>query len=294
MGGRSVIRTLPYAWYADPAALRVEQDRIFARTWQYATRAELVTEPGTMTPTWAGTLPVLLVRGQDGELRGFVNVCRHRGHVLCEAADRRETIQCRYHAWTYDLDGSLRSAPRAEQEDAFDRGSISLVPVSVEAWGPFVFVNPDPDAEPLTEALGALPTLLADGGVDVGALRFHSRAESDEYACNWKVCAENFLECYHCAVAHPSLAKTLDVSQDAYVLQYDGALLSQFGPPSRLRRDRRAQRRRAPPARAPGLPLRGTARRRGVVQGRAVQRADLRPFGELLAAQRNRRGAFEA
>jgi choline monooxygenase len=225
------MRTLPYAWYADPAALRVEQDRIFARTWQYATRAELVTEPGTMTPTWAGTLPVLLVRGQDGELRGFVNVCRHRGHVLCEAADRRETIQCRYHAWTYDLDGSLRSAPRAEQEDAFDRGSISLVPVSAEAWGPFVFVNPDPDAEPLTEALGALPTLLADGGVDVGALRFHSRAESDEYACNWKVCAENFLECYHCAVAHPSLAKALDVSQDAYVLQHDGALLSQFGPP---------------------------------------------------------------
>ena len=184
-----------------------------------------------MTPAWAGSLPVLVVRGGDGELRGFVNVCRHRGHVLCEADARRETIQCRYHAWTYDLDGSLRSAPRAEQEEAFERASVTLAPVSVEAWGPFVFVNPDPEARPLAESLGALPTLLAEGGVEVDALRFHSRAESEEYACNWKVCAENFLECYHCAVAHPSLAKALDVSQDAYVLEHDGPLLSQFGPP---------------------------------------------------------------
>ena len=93
-----------------------------------------------------------------------------------------------------------------------------------------MFVNPDPDPEPLADALGELPRLLADGGVDVDALRFHSRAESDEYACNWKVCAENFLECYHCAVAHPSLAQALDVSQDAYVLEHQGTLLSQSGP----------------------------------------------------------------
>ena len=74
-------RTLPYAWYDDPAVLRVEQERIFARSWQYATRADAVTEPGSMTPAWAGSLPVLVVRAHDGRLRGFVNVCRHRGHV---------------------------------------------------------------------------------------------------------------------------------------------------------------------------------------------------------------------
>ena len=225
------IRTLPYAWYTDPAVLRVEQERIFARSWQYATRADLVAEPGSMTPAWAGSLPVLVVRGSDGELRAFVNVCRHRGHVLCQADAQLETIQCPYHAWTYDLDGTLRNAPRAEREDAFDRETLSLVPVSAEAWGPFVFVNPDRDAGPLASALGGLPRLLADGGVEIDRLRFHSRAESDEYACNWKVCAENFLECYHCAVAHPSLAKTLDVSQEAYVLEHEGTLLSQFGPP---------------------------------------------------------------
>jgi len=224
-------RTLPYAWYDDPAVLRVEQERIFARSWQYATRADVIAEPGSMAPAWAGSLPVLVVRPHDGQLRGFVNVCRHRGHVLCEANARRETIQCPYHAWTYGLDGALRSAPRAEREEAFDAAALSLVPVSVDAWGPFVFVNPDPSAAPLADSLGDLPRLLAEGGVDLDRLRFHSRAESDEYACNWKVCAENFLECYHCAVAHPSLARTLDVSEDAYVLEHDGTLLSQFGPP---------------------------------------------------------------
>ena len=211
--------------------LRVEQERIFARSWQYATRAELVTEPGSMTPAWAGTLPVLVVRGGGGELRAFVNVCRHRGHVLCQVDARRETIQCPYHAWTYYLDGSLRNAPRADRERAFDQETLSLVPVSAEAWGPFVFVNPGREPEPLASALGDLPRLLAEGGLDVDGLRFHSRTESDEYAANWKVCAENFLECYHCAVAHPSLAKTIDVSHDAYVLEHDGMRLSQFSPP---------------------------------------------------------------
>ena len=129
------------------------------------------------------------------------------------------------------FDGALRSAPRAEREEAFDSAALSLVPVSVDAWGPFVFVNPDPSAAPLVESLGALPRLLGEGGIDLDGLRFHSRAKSDEYAANWKICAENFLECYHCAVAHPSLAKTLDVSEDAYVLEHDGALASQFGPP---------------------------------------------------------------
>ncbi len=211
--------------------LRLEEERIFGRTWQYAARAEQVAEPGSMSPARAGSLPVVIVRDRDRVLRGFVNVCRHRGHVLCEADARRETIQCPYHAWTYDLDGALRSAPRAEREAAFERESISLVPVSVEAWGPFVFVNPNPGARPLAESLGKLPEMLADGGIDVDALRFHARAESDEYACNWKVCAENFLECYHCAVAHPSLVQALDVSPDAYRLETRGPLASQFGPP---------------------------------------------------------------
>jgi choline monooxygenase len=224
-------RTLPYDWYADPAVLRLEQERIFARSWHYAARLAQVAEPGQLTTASAGALPVLLVRARDGELRGFVNVCRHRGHPLCDGDARRETIQCPYHAWTYGLDGSLRSAPRSESEPGFDRAEQSLVPVSVDTWGPFVFVNADVDAAPLAEHLGDLPARLAEVGLDVDALRFHARDVADDYACNWKLCVENFLECYHCAVAHPSLTQALDVSPDAYALEAHGGVASQVGPP---------------------------------------------------------------
>ena len=224
-------RTLPYDWYADPAVLRLEQRHVFARSWQYAARLDQVAEPGRLTTAWAGSLPLVLARARDGELRGFVNVCRHRGHLLCDGDARREAIQCPYHAWTYGLDGSLRNAPRADREPGFDRDALGLVPVAVEVFGPFVFVNPDTGAAPLADALGDLPAHLAEGGIDVDALRFHSRAESDDYACNWKICVENFLECYHCSVAHPALAQVLDVSADAYALAAQGALASQFGRP---------------------------------------------------------------
>ena len=231
MAATGLTRTLPYDWYTDATVLRLEQERLFGRSWQYAARLDQVAEPGQLTTAWAGLIPVLLVRGRDGELRSFVNVCRHRGHLLCDGDARRETIQCPYHAWTYGLDGTLRSAPRADREPGFDRETLGLVPVSVDAFGPFVFVNPDPDPEPLVDALGALPTILAEGGIDVDALTFHKRAESDEYACNWKVCVENFLECYHCAVAHPSLTRAIDVSPDAYGLEIRDRLSTQIGPP---------------------------------------------------------------
>ena len=225
------LRTLPFDWYADAAVLRAEQELIFGRSWQYAARAEQVAAPGQLATAWAGSLPVVLARARDGVLRGFRNVCRHRGHVLCEGDARRESLQCPYHAWTYGLDGALRSAPRSDREPGFDRSQLGLVPVAVDEWGPFVFVNPDAEAAPLAEALGSLPDRLAEGGLDLDALRFHARAEGDEYACNWKVCVENFLECYHCAVAHPSLAKALDVSQDAYGLGTAGLVATQLGPP---------------------------------------------------------------
>ena len=225
------VRTLPYAWYHDATVLRLEQERLFSRSWQYAARLDQLAEPGRLTTAWAGSLPIVLTRARDGELRGFVNVCRHRGHVLCDGDAQRESIQCPYHAWTYGLDGTLRNAPRADREPRFDPEPLGLVPVSAASFGPFVFINADRDAEPLADALGELPELLAEGGIDVDGLTFHARAESDEFACNWKVCAENFLECYHCAVAHPSLAEAIDVSPDAYGLEIRGLLSSQTGPP---------------------------------------------------------------
>ena len=221
-------RTLPWSWYSDPAVARLEQEEIFSRSWQYAGHTGQVAETGSFVATRVGGLPVVVVRDRDDELRAFLNVCRHRGSLVCSGEGRRETLQCPYHAWTYGLDGSLLSAPRADREPGFDRSGLGLVQLSVDAWGPFVFVNPEPEAAPLADFLGELPALLRDGGVDLGTLSFSSRAEG-EYDANWKVCTENFLECYHCSVAHPTFSKAIDVAADRYDLETRPGLLSQFG-----------------------------------------------------------------
>ena len=223
-------RTLPWSWYSDPAVLQLEQERIFGRAWQYAGHAGALAEPGSFMSTRAGGLPVVVVRDRAGGLRGFVNVCRHRGSVICVGDGRRETLQCPYNAWTYGLDGALLNAPRADREPGFDGSQLSLVPIQVDTWGPFVFANPDADTAPLVDFLGELPDLLAAGGIHIDKLSFRHRAEG-EYEANWKVCSENYLECYHCAVAHPSFSKAIDVAPEAYALETRPGLLSQFGPP---------------------------------------------------------------
>ncbi len=218
--------TLPYSWYADPNILRRERARIFARSWQYAGRAAQVAAPGSYLATDAGGVPILVTRDQGGELRAFVNVCRHRGAVLLDGCGERATIQCHYHAWTYNLDGTLRSAPRAEREDGFDLEELSLLPASVGTWGPFLFVNPDKGAVPLEEHLGELPEILARE-LDVDQLVFHSRIEFGSDA-NWKIVVENFLECYHCPTAHPSFSDEVDVHPDRYLLEPHPTFSAQY------------------------------------------------------------------
>jgi choline monooxygenase len=221
--------TLPAHWYSDPAVLRLEEERIFARAWQYAGRLELVPEPGDFFTCSTGQVPIVVVRGHEWELAAFVNVCRHRGHLVAEGAGNRKSLQCPYHAWTYDLDGTLRTAPRSEREPGFDVSCYSLLPVAVATWGPLVFVNPDLDAAPLEEALGPLPGFVAGSGLELDRLRFRQRSEW-EIAANWKIVLENYLECYHCPVAHPGFSKVIDVDVDAYELRSEGLVSSQFGP----------------------------------------------------------------
>ena len=223
-------RTLPFDWYSDPAVLRLEREGVFRRAWQYAGRADQVAEPGAFFTCDLGGIPIVVVRDEQSGLRAFLNVCRHRGSLVCEGEGKRASLQCPYHAWTYALDGSLRAAPRSDLVPGFDREQLGLVPVSVDAWGPFVFVSPDPEAEPLAETLGELPALVDASGLELDGLRFLRRAAGPEYAANWKVCSENFLECYHCQVAHPGFSKVVDVSVDAYVLEENRLFSTQYGP----------------------------------------------------------------
>ncbi|HEY2741360.1 MAG TPA: aromatic ring-hydroxylating dioxygenase subunit alpha [Gaiellaceae bacterium] len=222
-------QTLPFSWYTDPEILRQEEERILRPAWQYVGHTGQLARPGYFA-TRVGRTPVVVTRDRDGVLRSFVNVCRHRGHVVVSGDGSRETLQCPYHAWTYGLDGSLRKAPRSEEEPDFPQDELGLVPVAVDTWGPFVFANACADPEPLEQALGSLPAQVAELGLDVDSLVHHSRWEA-EVAANWKIVSENFLECYHCQVAHPGFSELIDVSPEAYVLSTDGRLSTQHGPP---------------------------------------------------------------
>ncbi len=221
--------TLPASWYSNSAVHRLEQERIFGRSWQYAGVLSQVAEPGQYLTCAAGDVPIVVVRDRRRALRAHVNVCRHRGHLVAEGCGKRETLQCPYHAWTYDLDGSLRSAPRSDREPGFDASEWSLRPAAVDTWGPLVFVSPDPDAAPLAETLGDVPDALAAAGLDLTALEFRGRSREWIVQANWKLVVENYLECYHCPVAHPSFSRLIDVDPDAYRLTTGRWTSSQFG-----------------------------------------------------------------
>jgi choline monooxygenase len=220
-----VTATLPYRWYTDPDVLDAERAQLFAPAWHYVGHVGLVAEPGSYFTCRAGDVPVVVVRDRDGVLRALVNVCRHRGAEVVSGAGRCSTLQCHYHAWTYGLDGALRAAPRAP--DDLDRPALGLRPAALDTWGPFVFVHASPDAPALADTLGALPSIVAAGGLDVDALAFHHRAEYTLQA-NWKVLVENFLECYHCAVAHPGLSDVVDLDQGAYRLERHPTFASHY------------------------------------------------------------------
>ena len=222
--------TLPASWYSDAEVLELEYDRIFHRTWQYAGVADDAAEPGGYFTSRAGRVPVVVVRGRDGELRAFANVCRHRGHEVVSGCGRRETLQCPYHAWTYDLDGSLRAAPRSDREEGFDRGEWGLRRLRLDTLGRLVFVNADPAAPPLAEFLCDLPRDLAEAGLDIDSFEYRGRSRELVIDANWKIVVENFLECYHCPVAHKSFSRLLDVGPDAYRLETARWTSSQYAP----------------------------------------------------------------
>jgi phenylpropionate dioxygenase-like ring-hydroxylating dioxygenase large terminal subunit len=220
--------SLPAHWYTDPAILSLERERIFFRTWQYVGRIAEVAEVGDYFTATVLDLPAVVVRGEQG-LRALVNVCRHRRHLVMSGAGNKKVLQCPYHAWTYGLDGCLRAAPRSDRERGFDKEEYPLLPLGLDTWGPWVFVNADLEAEPLESVLGQLPSIIAQSGLDPNQLRFRRRTGWVRDA-NWKAMLENYLECYHCPTQHPGFSAIIDVDPDTYSLQPHEWFLSQVGP----------------------------------------------------------------
>src|SRR4051812_29640349 len=198
--------TIPARLYNDPVYLELERERIFARTWQLVGHVAQVRESGQFFTAEIGNDAVVILR--DGaQLRGFYNICLHRAGPVAYGCGKRNTLQCKYHGWTYRLDGTLLRAPEMEGVEHFRPDEMHLLPVQVAPWGPLVFANLDAKAPPLLDVLEDVPRRVAPFRCE--DMTYVTRKEWD-IACNWKVYVDNYLEGYHLPVVHPGLHKELD------------------------------------------------------------------------------------
>ena len=201
--------TIPAPWYTDARVARLELQNVFSRTWQAVGRTAQVEQPGQYVTASVAAEPIVAVRGSDGKLRAFYNVCRHHAMtVMNEPCGHAQHMRCPYHGWTYNLEGELRGMTEFEGVCNFDRAQNGLVPVRVETWENFIFVNLDPQATPLRDFLGALVGRVTP--LNFRDLKFVER-RSYIQQCNWKVYVDNFLDGgYHVPHMHKGLNSVLD------------------------------------------------------------------------------------
>jgi len=209
------VSTLPGRYYYDPAIYEMELERIFSQMWVCVGRADAITGAGAYEVVTVGRESIIVVRGRDDVLRAFLNVCRHRGARLCNEASGKlkGSIQCRYHAWTYGLDGRLIGAPNVLSDEQFERALFGLLPVALEVWEGLIWLNLGDDPASIADQLNE-PIIERFGGYaafaryDVGNLKVGKRIAYDMQA-NWKLVLENFMECYHCGPMHPEFCRLL-------------------------------------------------------------------------------------
>jgi choline monooxygenase len=199
---------LPARYYFGDDMLAMEQRSVFARSWQLVAQHNQLAEPGDHVVEKIGEVPVIVVRGQDDVLRAFPNVCRHRAGplALCNGKGAR-ALHCKYHGWTYTLEGQLRSAPEMQAAVDFNVADIRLPPLRVHEWQGLVFVALSDDVPAFDEVYGGIVERIAP--IDLSAMRY-LRRDSYDIDCNWKVYIDNFLEGYHLPHVHPGLSKVLD------------------------------------------------------------------------------------
>ena len=196
-------KTLPQRYFISPEVFAKEQDLIFSRQWVCVGHQNQIVETGDYFISEVAGESLIVVRGKDKRVRGFYNVCRHRGTRLCETqTGHSSAIQCPYHAWTYGLDGRLIGAPHMDDVPGFDKAEHSLHAINLALWEGFIFVNLAKKPRPLEEWFAPLVGKFEN----LPKLRPAKRIEYDVRA-NWKLIFENYSECYHCPGVHPTLAK---------------------------------------------------------------------------------------
>ncbi|MEM7171033.1 MAG: aromatic ring-hydroxylating dioxygenase subunit alpha [Pseudomonadota bacterium] len=221
----SFVRSLEADYYTNPEIFHKERRGLLARTWQFAGHVSQAEKPGDYFAFHIAGQNLFCIRGRDGVLRTFFNVCQHRAHELVAGNGNCKVIVCPYHAWSYDLTGGLRAAPNHRSMANFPRAEISLTEVRTELlWG-FVFVNLDPQAKPMDDCFpGVRDELKAfvPQIEDLKPLEWIGVTEK----CNWKVSVENYSECYHCSLNHPTFAtgvvkpETYNIRPQGYCLRH--------------------------------------------------------------------------
>ncbi|MEZ5923362.1 MAG: aromatic ring-hydroxylating dioxygenase subunit alpha [Hyphomicrobiaceae bacterium] len=206
--------TLPAEWYYDPDIYRREHAAIFHRSWWYQGHVSDVPSPGDYLTGSVAEQELFIIRGQDGELRAFYNVCSHRAHPLLEGSGNAKLIVCPYHQWCYQSDGCFRGARGRDTLQDWIPENADLKPIRLESYAGFLFVNLDPDARPMTEVAGKLLTDIYSAIPRQDDLVRVVRRERD-VAANWKTVIDNNHECYHCAVNHKSLMELVDYDNKA-------------------------------------------------------------------------------
>ena len=199
-------RTLPAVFYTDATIARLEDQLIFRRAWQLAGSVVELANPGDYVTLRISTVPIVVVRGKDEQIRAFVNVCRHRAQTIVTGEGSCANLQCGYHGWTYGLDGHLTGVPAWRTADLPPFEELGLTPIPVEVWAGLVFVAIEPECS-LVDQLGDLPRVMRETGYDFPfeTVRGISYLGSYDYTikANWKVYQENSSECYHCPTSHP-------------------------------------------------------------------------------------------
>jgi len=217
--------SLDARYYTDPAIFRMEQLGVLAETWQYAGHISQLQNAGDYFCFDIAGESLFCVRTRDNEIKGFYNVCQHRAHQLVSGDGNATMLVCPYHAWTYQLSGELRSAPNSKVVDGFDANKICLSEIRIEDFCGFLFANLDPLAKPMDEWFPDARTQLAAFVPNIMDLKPVQWIDVPE-KCNWKVSVENYSECYHCQLNHPTFAngivkaKTYDIRPQGYCLRH--------------------------------------------------------------------------
>ena len=222
--------TLHSSSYVSTSSLEDELCGVFADTWQYVAPLEKLQNPGDHIVATLGRTSVVVSRNVDGTLKGMVNICRHRLHPVALEDGSSKVLQCRYHGWSYKLDGSLLNAPRCRDELQLDKAGHGLLPVAVDTLGPWVFANLDADAAPLAGLLEDCQDFVS--GMIENAKRFTYREQTiSQIQGNWKLFVENAIECYHCPLIHSeTFAKAFKVSNGEYESRVHAHVATQYGP----------------------------------------------------------------